>query len=74
MDEEKKKTEKAYHDFLPPSIVKDIKMKKQTAERFDCVTIFFGDIVGFNSLTSDCSALEVKFAVHIHDQKFNNVN
>ena len=66
MDEEKKKTEKAYHDFLPPSIVKDIKMKKQTAERFDCVTIFFGDIVGFNSLTSDCSALEVKIAVCIH--------
>ena len=28
LDEEKKKTEKAFHDFLPPSIVKDIKEKK----------------------------------------------
>ena len=28
LDEEKKKTEKAFHDFLPPSVVKDIKNKK----------------------------------------------
>jgi len=59
LDEEKKKTEKAFHDFLPPSIVKDIKEKKQTAERFQCVTVFFGDIVGFNHLTADCSPLEL---------------
>ena len=30
-----------------------------SAENFDCVTIFFGDIVGFNDLTNDCSATEV---------------
>ena len=34
---------------------------QQTAERFECVTVFFGDIVGFNQLTSDCTALEVDF-------------
>ena len=28
LDEEKKKTEKAFHDFLPPSVVRDIKNKK----------------------------------------------
>ena len=27
-DEEKKKTEKAFHDFLPPSVVKDLKAKR----------------------------------------------
>ena len=31
LDEEKKKTEKAFHDFLPPSVVKDIKNKKVLA-------------------------------------------
>ena len=30
-----------------------------SAESFDCVTIFFGDIVGFNDLTNDCTATEV---------------
>ena len=30
-DEEKKKTEKAFHDFLPPSVVKDIKSKRVLA-------------------------------------------
>ena len=84
-DEEKKKTEKAFHDFLPPSVVIDIKSKRvfiaklhhykyidsillmsslfgfqQTAERFECVTIFFGDIVGFNLMTADCNAIEVR--------------
>ena len=29
------------------------------AENFDCVSIFFGDIIGFNELTSDCTANEV---------------
>ena len=33
---------------------------QQTAERFECVTIFFGDIVGFNLMTADCNAIEVK--------------
>ena len=36
-----------------------VKPFQQTAERFECVTVFFGDIVGFNQLTADCSALQV---------------
>ena len=76
LDEEKKNTEKAFHDFLPQSVVRDLKDNKvqsinnqhpiiffhfvqETAENFDCVTIFFGDIIGFNALTADCSAVEV---------------
>ena len=37
---------------------------QQTAERFECVTIFFGDIVGFNHLTADCNAVEVFIFTH----------
>ena len=29
------------------------------AEQFDCVTIFYGEIIGFTALISDCSASEV---------------
>jgi len=67
LDQEKMKTEKAFHDFLPLTIVRDIKLKKVSAENFDCVTIFFGDIVGFNDLTNDCSATElIDFMNHFY--------
>ena len=59
LDTEKMKTEKAFHDYLPRSIVKELKRKKVLAENFDSVSIFVGDIVGFSELTSDCSPNEV---------------
>ena len=64
LDAEKMKTEKAFHDFLPTSVVRDMKRSKGgegsvLAQHFDCVTIFYGEIIGFNSLISDCSANEV---------------
>ena len=80
LDAEKMKTEKAFHDFLPTSVVRDMKRRKVTwsgvprvvsemsqqagegsvlAEQFDCVTIFYGEIIGFTALISDCSASEV---------------
>ena len=59
LEQEKDKTEKAFHDFLPPCVVRDIKRKKVSAEEFDCVTVFYGDICDFNDLTRDCSPSEV---------------
>ena len=84
LDAEKMKTEKAFHDFLPTSVVRDMKRRKVNrfcvsrvvsdgqltspqqagevpvlAEQFDCVTIFYGEILGFPALISDCSASEV---------------
>ena len=81
LDAEKMKTEKAFHDFLPTSVVRDMKRSKVMyralslsldplqslqggeesvlAQHFDCVTIFYGDIIGFSGLISDCSANEV---------------
>ena len=68
LDAEKMKTEKAFHDFLPTSVVRDMKRSKGgegsvLAQHFDCVTIFYGEIIGFNSLISDCSANEVPFGM-----------
>lgn len=59
LDDEKMKTEKAFYDFLPKSIVSEFKQKQGMAEKFDCVTVLFGDIVGLTELTSDCTATEV---------------
>jgi len=59
LEQEKDKTEKAFHDFLPPCVVRDIKRKKVSAEEFPCVTVFYGDIVDFNDLTKDCSPSEL---------------
>ena len=76
LEQEKDKTEKAFHDFLPPCVVRDIKRKmvsqhemrffklnimiQVSAEEFPCVTVFYGDIVDFNDLTKDCSPSEVR--------------
>merc|ERR1711892_36329 len=59
LEQEKDKTEKAFHVFLPPCVVRDIKRKKVSAEEFECVTVFYGDIVDFNDLTKDCSPSEL---------------
>ena len=59
MEREKMKTGKAYHDFLPSCIVKDLKKKKMAASQFKCVTIFYGEILDFDDLIKDCSASEV---------------
>ena len=53
------KTGKAFHDFLPSGVRKDLKRRKVAASQFNCVTIFYGEITNFPDLTKDCSASEV---------------
>ena len=63
LEREKMKTGKAYHDFLPSGIVKDLKKRKVAASQFSCVTIFYGEILDFDDLTKDCSASEVCLSI-----------
>ena len=41
LEHEKKKTEKAFHDFLPSCIVRDIKRKKVPSDKFKSLQIDF---------------------------------
>ena len=60
LEKEKMKTGKAFHDFLPSGVVKDLKKNNVAATHFNCVTIFYGEILDFDDLIKDCSASEVK--------------
>ena len=60
LEKEKMKTGKAFHDFLPSGVVKDLKKNNVAATQFNCVTIFYGEILDFDELIKDCSASEVK--------------
>ena len=59
LEKEKMKTGKAFHDFLPSGVVKDLKKNNVAATQFSCVTIFYGEILDFEDLIKDCSASEV---------------
>ena len=62
LEKEKMKTGKAFHDFLPSGVVKDLKKNNVAATHFNCVTIFYGEILDFDDLIKDCSASEVQLS------------
>jgi len=59
LDSQKNQTEKAFHGFLPPALVRDLKREQSYIEEFESVTIFYGYILGFSELVADCSPTEV---------------
>ncbi|XP_074647911.1 guanylate cyclase 32E-like isoform X2 [Tubulanus polymorphus] len=58
--EEKKKTEALLHRMLPKPVAEQLKRGRPVVpEHYDCVTIYFSDVVGFTALSAKSRPLEV---------------
>uniref|UniRef100_A0A183BX45 Guanylate cyclase n=1 Tax=Globodera pallida TaxID=36090 RepID=A0A183BX45_GLOPA len=58
--EEKKKTDILLYRMLPKQVADKLKLGQSVEpESFDCVTVFFSDVVSFTTIASKCSPLQV---------------
>ncbi|EPB69338.1 hypothetical protein ANCCEY_11565 [Ancylostoma ceylanicum] len=60
LTEEKKKSDILLYRMLPKQVAERLKLGQPVEpETFDCVTLFFSDVVSFTTLASRCTPLQV---------------
>uniref|UniRef100_A0A915DYY4 guanylate cyclase n=1 Tax=Ditylenchus dipsaci TaxID=166011 RepID=A0A915DYY4_9BILA len=58
--EEKKKSDILLYRMLPKQVAEKLKLGQSVEpEAFDCVTVFFSDVVSFTTLASKCTPMQV---------------
>ncbi|XP_078333485.1 atrial natriuretic peptide receptor 1-like [Crassostrea virginica] len=60
LQEEKRKTDALLYRMLPRKVAEELKLGRPVeAENFECVTIYFSDIVGFTNLAGGSTPIQV---------------
>ncbi|XP_069113745.1 guanylate cyclase soluble subunit beta-2-like [Argopecten irradians] len=75
LEEEKKKTDTLLYEMLPVKVANQLRNGEVvSAEKHDCVTILFSDIVTFTNMAAKCEPIQIVALLNDLFMKFDNLS